>query len=96
MTITRRVTTSFLQAIPQHIKHFDAEAYIVVRRKPDKEVPDHPWGTDVRLDPCTFNWNAQTITITVPEDINYGIHDWNDLDPDFYEMVQASFLMLMG
>ncbi len=93
--ITRRATTPFLQAIPPTINHFDAYIYAIVKRKPGKDLPDTKWGTDVRLDPCEFDWVSKTISITIPLNINIGIESISDLDPTFFEAVEASFLALM-
>ncbi len=93
--ICRRATTSFLQAIPPQIEHFDAFVYAVVKRRPGKDIPEHKWGTDVRLDPCVFDWIRKSITISIPLNINEGISSIEDLDPNFYEAVEAAFLALM-
>lgn len=92
---TRRVTTSFLQAIPARISHFDAYVYAIVKRKKGLDIHEDKWGVDVRLDPCELDWDSKTITITIPLNINYGITSIDDLDPHFFEAVQASFLALM-
>lgn len=94
--VTRRVTTPFLSAIPPQIKHFDAYIYAVVKRKPHKELPNIKFGTDVRLDPCTLDWNRKTITVNLPLNINVGIDDLDDLEDDWYESVEASFLALIN
>lgn len=93
--LTRRATTPFLQAIPPQIEHFDAFIYAVVKRKPGKDVEGDKWGSDVRLDPCTFDWTRKTITIVIPLNINTGVESVDDLDPNFYEEVEAAFLALM-
>jgi len=92
--VTRRVTTTFLQAIPPQIEHFDAFIYAVVKRKHGKDIDDK-WGSDVRLDPCIFDWVRKTITITIPLNINIGIKSIDDIDQNFYEEVEAAFLALM-
>ncbi len=92
--IIRRVTTPFLQAIPDTVKHFDAYLYAVVKRKPGKDI-DTKFGTDVRLDPCEFDWHTKTITITIPLNINIGIESIDDIDINFFECVEAAFLSLM-
>lgn len=92
---TRRVTSSFIQAIPDSIQHFDAYIYAIVKRKEGLDRPNDKWGTDVRLDPCVLDWVTKTITITIPLNINAGITSIDDLDPRFFEAVQASFLALM-
>lgn len=93
--VTRRVTTPFLQAVPPQVEHFDAYIYAVVKRKPGKDLPHKKWGTDVRLDPCSMDWTRKTITIHIPLNINAGIESVDDLDPRFFEAVEASFLALM-
>src|SRR5687767_3944304 len=92
---SRRVTTSFLQAVPQQITHFDAHIYAVVKRRPGKDLRDEKWGCDVRLDPCIFDWIRKTITITIPLNINTGVTSVDDLDEHFYESVEAAFIALM-
>ena len=91
----RRATTSFLTAIPPCINHFDAYIYAVVKRKPHKIIPDIKWGSDVRLDPCEFDWVSKTFTITIPLNINPGIQSVEDLDPHFFEAVEVAFITLM-
>jgi len=93
LIIARRVTTTFIQAIPEAITHFDASIYAIVKRK--KDLPNRKWGTDVRLDPVNFDWDRKTITITIPRKINYGIESINDLDPNFFEALEATFISLM-
>lgn len=93
--LTRRTTSSFLQAIPPSITYFDAYVYAVVKRKKGLDDHNHKWGVDVRLDPCELDWDSKTITITIPLNINHGITSIDDLDPNFFEAVQASFLALM-
>ncbi len=92
---TRRVTSSFLQAIPPSIAHFDAYVYAIVKRRPKLDLPHLKWGADVRLDPCELDWESKTITITIPLNINVGIASVDDLEPHFFEAVQAAFLALM-
>lgn len=91
--ITRRVTTSFIQSIPAEIEHFDASIYAIVKRK--KDIPKHKWGIDVRIDPAELNWDAKTIMITIPKNINYGIETIDDLDPNFFETIEAAFISMM-
>lgn len=94
LKIVRRVTTIFLQAIPSHVDHFDAFVYAVVKRKPGKNT-NHKWGVDVRLDPCVLDWERKSITIHIPFNINHGIESVDDLDPHFFEELEAAFLALM-
>lgn len=93
--VIRRVTSPFLQALPQTLEHFDAYLYAVVKRKPGKDLPDTKWGTDARLDPCELDWASKTISITIPLNINIGITSVDDLDPTFFESVEAAFLSLI-
>jgi hypothetical protein len=91
---TRRVTSSFLQATPLNIQHFDAYLYAVVKRKPEKET-NNKWGKDVRIDPCFLNWEQKIIEMVIPFNINDGIKSINDLDEGFFEAIQASFIAMM-
>jgi hypothetical protein len=93
--ITRRITTPFLESIPEQIKHFDAYIYAVVKRKPGMDVLTQPFGVDVRIDPATFDWNSKTITANIPLNINAGISSIEDLNDDWFESLEASFLALM-
>lgn len=93
--VTRRVTTPFIEAIPPQIIHFDAYIYAVVKRKAGMDLPREAFGVDVRVDPATLNWNSKTITATIPLNINAGISSIEDLHPDWFEMIEASFLALM-
>lgn len=95
ISVTRRVTTPFIEAIPPHITHFDAYIYAVVKRKTGMDLPQEAFGVDVRIDPATLNWNNKTITATIPLNINAGISSVKDLHPDWFEMLEASFLALM-
>ena len=94
LVITRRVTSIFLQAVPHQVERFDAYLYAIVQRRPDKIVPGI-WGKDVRIDPCELDWTQKSITMTIPFNINDGITSVDDLDPRFFESIQASFLALM-
>lgn len=93
--ITRRCTTPFLAAIPPQVEHFDAHIYAVVKRKPGKDRPEEKYGTDVRLDPCLLDWETRSITIHIPLNINQGIESVEDLDQNFFETIEASFLAIM-
>ena len=92
--LTRRVTSSFLQAIPPNIQHFDAYLYAIVKRKPEKEI-NSEWGKDVRINPCFLNWEQKIIEMMIPFDINDGIESINDLDEGFFEAIQESFITMM-
>ena len=94
ITITRRLTTPFLQAVPDQIEQFNASIYAIVDRKPHKFV-DGKYGKTVRIDPCVLNWSNKTIKVVIPLDINPGITSIDDILDDWYEAVQAAFLMLM-
>lgn len=91
----RRATTPFLESIPTQVEHFDGYIYAVVKRKHGKDLPGVKWGTDARLDPCEFDWVSKTITINIPLNINVGIESEDDLDPMFFESIEASFLALI-
>lgn len=93
ITFTRRVTTTFIESIPPDIVYFNACLYAIVKRKID--LPSNKWGINVRLDPCEFDWTSKTITITIPKKINYAINNVDDLDPNFFEAIEAAFLSLM-
>lgn len=95
IVVSRRTTTSFLQALPAQVEHFDAYLYAIVDRRSGKDNLNSPWGTKVRLDPCILDWARKTITITIPLNINVGIESLDDLEPNFYEAVEAAFLALI-
>jgi hypothetical protein len=95
ITETKRVTTCFLQAIPPRITHFDAYLCAIVARKPDKIIPEAECGTQVRLDPCVFDWESKTISMRIPVDMNDGITSFEDLEPNYYECVEAAFISLI-
>ena len=95
IVITRRVTSSFLQSIPNNIDYFNSYLYAVVKRKRDKIIQDSIYGYDVRLDPCYFDWASKTITMVIPYNINPGITSVDDIEPSFFESVQAAFINLM-
>lgn len=94
--LIKRVTTPFMQAVPQQVEHFDAYIYAIVKRKPGKDIPDTKFGTDVRLDPCELNWRSRTITVYIPLNINIGIDSENDLQDDWFEAVEAAFLAIIA
>lgn len=89
LLIHRRVTTPFLQAVPPQVEYFDAYLYAVVKRR------HHQPGTEVKLDPCVLDWTSKIITIHIPFNINEGITSFDDLDPLFFEAIEAAFLALI-
>lgn len=93
IVVTRRITSILLEAIPPQIQHCDCYLYGIVDRKPSKIV-DGKYGTNVKLDPCEFNWLQKTITIVIPYNINHGISSIDDLVDNWYESVEAAFLVL--
>lgn len=93
--VTRRFTSPFVEAIPPQITHFDAYIYAVVKRKKGLDLPSEPFGVDVRIDPAIITWQNKTITAIIPTNINAGISSIEDLDPDWFEALEASFLALM-
>jgi hypothetical protein len=95
ISLTRRVTSSFIDAIPKQYEDLQGCVYAIVQRKPEKVVPDSPYGIDVRLEPCSLNLAERTIKMTLPLDLNEGIHSFEDLDPHFFEAVEAAFLVLI-
>lgn len=95
IVITRRCTTPFLAAIPPQVEHFDAHLYAVVKRKPGKDLSQNKYGSDARLDPCVLDWQTRSITIHIPLNINAGIETVDDIDPNFFEAVEAAFLAVM-
>jgi len=92
--LTRRLTSPFLQAKPPNIQHFDVYLYAKVKRKPEKET-NNEWGKDVRIDPCFLNWEQKIIEMVIPFNINNGIKSIDDLDEEFFEAIQASFIAMM-
>lgn len=93
--VTRRVTTPFLEAIPPQIVNFDSYIYAVVKRREGLDIPDVKYGTDVRIDPAVLNWKRKTITVTIPLNINIGIKSIDDLNPTWYESLEAAFLAII-
>src|SRR4051812_59666 len=91
--ITSRATSSLLRALPAGLEHFQASLYVIVARRPQPADPAE-YGKDVRLDPCSFDSESRNITIRIPLDINPGITGPEDLDPDYFEAIQAAFLCL--
>lgn len=92
--ITRRITTPFLQAIPKTVEEFDAFMYIVVGRKAEKVI-NEKYGDEVRIDPATLHLSRGVITIRIPLNINAGISSIDDLQEDWYESIEAAFLLLI-
>ena len=95
ISITLRATSSFLQAIPPPITHFDADIYVVVNRKEGLNLPEEKYGTYVRLDPVHFDWTSKTFTINIPTNINTGITSIDDMEENWFESVQAALLFFM-
>lgn len=95
LKLTRRVTSPFLQAIPPGIEKCDAYMYAIVRRRPGKDFPEEEWGVDARIDPCVLDWDHMSIHMTIPEKTNFGIESFDDLDPNFFEAVEAAFISLL-
>lgn len=93
LIFTRRVTSQFLLNIPAQA--YTAYLYVVVGRAPEAMIPEIKYGSDVRIDPCYFDWNSKTITFHIPYNINPGITKIEDLDPNFYESVEAAFIALL-
>ena len=95
LVITRRVTSAFLSSLPANVEEYSAYLYAIVPRKPESIIPQVKYGTDVRLDPCYFDWATKTITMNIPFNINPGIASIDDLEPSFYESIEAAFLALL-
>lgn len=95
LKITRRVTTPFLEAIPQQVECFDAYIYAVVKRKNGLDIPEDKYGVDVRIDPATLNWKQKTITAIIPYNINTGIKSIEDLEETWFESLEAAFIMMI-
>lgn len=94
IVITRRITTPFLQAIPQQLEEFNAYIYAVVKRKEGRDCQGE-FGKDVRIDPAILKLKQGIIKIHIPIDINTGIQSIEDLQEDWYEAVEAAFLSLI-
>jgi len=95
LIFTHRLTSVFMASVPQHTIEFNAYLYAIVPRKPETIIPGVKYGEDVRLDPCYLDWDSQTITMYIPLNINPGINGVEDLDPHFYESIEAAFLALL-
>lgn len=95
LIITRRVTSAFLSSLPANVEEYSAYLYAVVARRPESIIPQVKYGTDVRIDPCYFDWSTKTITLYIPYNINPGIETVDDLDPSFYESIEAAFIALL-
>lgn len=88
ITLKRRVSTDFLESIPQSIQNINVKMYLVVKRKQDI---DCNYGKDVRIDPCELNLKEKTINFTIKTRYNPGIQSFDDLEPTFFESAQAAF-----
>jgi hypothetical protein len=95
LIITRRVTSTFLAALPDNVTEFSAYLYAVVSRSPQAIVKDHKFGLQARIDPCYFDWTTKSITMYLPQNINPGINSLDDLDPTFYDGIEAAFIALI-
>lgn len=95
LIITRRVTSNFLKSLPETIEQYSAYLYLVVDRAPHAILKEVKYGDDVRIDPCYFDWATKSITMYIPYDINPGIGSIDDIEPTFYEGVEAAFLALL-
>tara|TARA_R110000751_G_scaffold186010_7_gene292470 strand:+ start:244 stop:564 length:321 start_codon:yes stop_codon:yes gene_type:complete len=95
ITVTKRVTSSFLEALPPQVITSDCYIYAVVDRKEEYDYPNEKFGTQVRIDPAIFHWKSKTITVHIPLNINYGIKNIDQLDQFWYESIQAAFIIFM-
>lgn len=99
ITISKRVTTSFLQAIPLHVEEFDAFMYLMIPRKKCK-IQQCQFGDCVIIDPARLCLSRGIIYIDIPfgsveEPLNCGISSIDDMIDDWFEYVQACFLSLI-
>lgn len=88
ITLKRRVSTDFLESIPESIQNINVKMYLVVKRK---QNIDCEYGTDARIDPCELNLKDKTINFTIRKRYNPGIQSFDDLEPTFFESAQAAF-----
>lgn len=86
ITITRRVTSPFLQALPPNLEEFNAHMQIRLQTENKYEIT---------IDPCILNWETMTITIIIPLDRNKELCNINDFNPIFFEAIEAAFLTLI-
>jgi hypothetical protein len=93
--VSKRLTSPFLQAVPDNISEFDAFIYAVVDRKKDKIVEGETFGKDVRIDPAILRLNQGLIIAIIPKNINLGIESVEDLQDDWFESLEAAFLKLI-
>jgi hypothetical protein len=91
ITVARRLTSSFLQAMPVQVDQLESYMYLVVQRKPGKDIPDDEYGTGVRIE-AKLDFARKVIFMTIPLGINKGISDIEDFEPNWYEAVEAAFL----
>ena len=95
ITVTKRVTSSFLEDLPPQVITSDVFIYAVVKRKTEHDYINEKFGVDVRIDPATFNWQSKTITANIPLNINYGINNIDQLDEYWFESLQAAFIIMI-
>lgn len=95
ITVTKRITSSFLEDLPPQVITSDLFIYAVVKRKKEHDYPNEKFGVNVRIDPAVFDWQSKTITAKIPLNINYGITNINQLDDYWFESVQAAFIILI-
>lgn len=87
IVISRRLTSNFIDLIPPQVQEFTAELYLIVPTKNEQ--------LDIRINPCVFDWATKRITMVLPKDLNPDITGVNDLNPDWFDGVQAAFYMLI-
>lgn len=95
LIVRRRITSPMLQQVPAVVKEFDAYLYAVVPRAAGREMAGK-YGGDVRIDPCVLDWRNKCLVLQIPFDVNPGVSGVEDLDPDFFEALQAAFLAFMN
>lgn len=95
ITVTKRVTSTFLEDLPPQVIISDLFIYAVVKRKKEHDYPNNKFGVNVRIDPATFDWQSKTITACVPLNINYGITTLDQLDEYWFESLQAAFIIFI-
>lgn len=97
--MNKRVTSSFLQAVPQQIEEFDAFMYLMIPRK-SSSIKQCKFGDCVIIDPAQLYLSRGLICINIPfgseeEPLNVGISSVDDMVDEWYEYVQACFLSFM-